>query len=123
MYMQPPLISCIEGKTWPVGPEVFFVTGPQPDRTRASAFLSCEQTCQSLSLSLSGSKEQNESELAAVTKYTLILRLHLCYESKSVQIMGLLYLDHSILDVSRPSHEKDVLKQLREELKNQYSIV
>lgn len=56
-------------------------------------------------------------------KYTLILRLHLCYESKSVQIMGLLYLDHSILDVSRPSHEKDVLKQLREELKNQYSIV
>lgn len=51
-------------------------------------------------------------------KYTLILCLDLCYESRSVQIMGLLYLDHSILDVSRPSHEKDVLKQVREELKN-----
>lgn len=51
-------------------------------------------------------------------KYTLILCLDLCYESRSVQITGLLYLDHSILDVSRPSHEKDVLKQVREELKN-----
>lgn len=77
----------------------------------------------SLSLSLSGSKEQNESELAAVMKYTLILCLDLCYESKSVLIMSLLYLDQSFLDVSRPSHEKDVLKQLREELKNQYSTV
>lgn len=77
----------------------------------------------SLSLSLSGSKEQNESELAAVMKYTLILCLDLCYKSKGVLIMGLLYLDHSILDVSRSSHEKDVLKQLREELKNQYSTV
>lgn len=77
----------------------------------------------SLSLSLSGSKEQNESELAAVMKYTLILCLDLCYKSKGVLIMGFLYLDHSILDVSRSSHEKDVLKQLREELKNQYSTV
>lgn len=56
-------------------------------------------------------------------KYTLILCLDLCYESKNVQFMGLLYLDHSILDVSRPSHEKDVSKQLREELKNQHSTV
>lgn len=46
-------------------------------------------------------------------KYTLILCLDLCYESKSVQIMGFLYLDHNILDVRRPSHEKDVVKQLR----------
>lgn len=28
MYMQPPLISCIEGKTWPVGPEVFLSQDP-----------------------------------------------------------------------------------------------
>lgn len=56
-------------------------------------------------------------------KYTLILCLDLCYESKSVQIMVLFYLDHSILDVSRPSHEKDVLKQLKEELKIQYFTV
>lgn len=56
-------------------------------------------------------------------KYTLILCLDLCYKSKGVLIMGLLYLDHSILDVSRSSHEKDVLKRLREELKNQYSTV
>lgn len=48
----------------------FFITGLQADSTMASAFISCEQTCQSLSFSLSGSKEQNESELAAVMKYT-----------------------------------------------------
>lgn len=113
MHMQPPLISCIREQDLTCRARGFFVTGPQPDRTRAYAFLSCEQTCQSLSLSLSGSKEQNESELAAVMKYTLILCLDLCYESKSVQIMGFLYLDHNILDVRRPSHEKDVVKQLR----------
>lgn len=110
MHMQPPLILCIREQNLTCRPRSFFVTGPQPDRTMTSAFLSCEQTCLCQSLSLTGSKEQNESELAAVMKYTLILCLDLCCESKSVQIMGLLYLDHSILGVSRPSHEKDVLK-------------
>lgn len=38
--------------------------------------------------------------------------------------MGLFSLGHSILGVSRPSREKDVgLKQLGEELKNEYSRV